>query len=165
MTEFDVPKEAKPSFYLTHILPLLLRNRVVLFEGFGNRLAFDPVPFDIQVLSFADGVHQLYLGRDCGFHICVFSLYRCILNHIKKRCLKRHVCRFFQRLRCRCNFHALRFLPNLQDLGLLIAQRMRENHPRWGPINDDFNFNENSHLAGIFPIKYSVHGCDSRIFP
>lgn len=50
MTEFDIPKEAKPSFYLNQVLPLLLRTRVVLFEGFGNRLGFDPVPFDIQVL-------------------------------------------------------------------------------------------------------------------
>lgn len=36
---------------------------MVLFEGFGNRLAFDPVPFDIQVLSFTDRVHQLYFGQ------------------------------------------------------------------------------------------------------
>ena len=49
MTELDVPKESKPSFYLKYILPLLLKTRVVLFEGFGNRLAFDPVPFEIQV--------------------------------------------------------------------------------------------------------------------
>lgn len=113
------------------------------------------------------GFTNFILVRNCGFHICVFSLYRFImhLEPHRKRCLKQLVCRFFQRLRCRCNFHALRFLPNLQDLGLLIAQRMRENHPRWGPIDDDFNLNENSHLAGILSINYVLHGCDSNLFP
>ena len=52
MTELDIPKESKPSFYLKYILPLLLKTRVVLFEGFSNRLAFDPVPFDIQVFFY-----------------------------------------------------------------------------------------------------------------
>ena len=106
------------------------------------------------------GFTNYILVRSYGFHICVFMH----LGPHQKRCLKRHVCWFIQRLRCRCNFHALRFLPNLQDLGLLIAQRMRENHPRWGPIDDDFNTNENSNLAGIFPIKYSLRRCDSNLF-
>ncbi|XP_024400936.1 O-fucosyltransferase 8 isoform X1 [Physcomitrium patens] len=100
MTEFDIPKEAKPSFYLNQVLPLLLRTRVVLFEGFGNRLGFDPVPFDIQ------------------------------------------------RLRCRCNFHALRFVPELQKLGKVIAERMRDKHSRWGPSDDEFHVDVNKYLAG-----------------
>ena len=49
VTDMEIMKEAKLSFYITHILPILLRNRVVHFFGFGNRLTFDPVPFDIQV--------------------------------------------------------------------------------------------------------------------
>ena len=49
ITDMDVTKEAKPSFYVKHILPILLRNRVVHFYGFGHRLSFDPVPFHIQV--------------------------------------------------------------------------------------------------------------------
>jgi hypothetical protein len=53
VTELDVPKEAKPSFYLKHILPLLIKTRVALFEGFGNRLGFDPVSSDIQVFFFS----------------------------------------------------------------------------------------------------------------
>jgi hypothetical protein len=67
VTELDVPKEAKPSFYLQHILPLLLKTRVVLFEGFGNRLAFDPVPFDIQVF-FCNSEHFRHPLADlsCG---------------------------------------------------------------------------------------------------
>lgn len=48
----DVMKEAKPGFYMKHILPILLKNRVVHFVGFGNRLAFDPIPFDLQVDIF-----------------------------------------------------------------------------------------------------------------
>lgn len=49
VTDIDVMKEAKPGFYMKHILPLLLKNRVVHFFGFGNRLAFDPIPFQLQV--------------------------------------------------------------------------------------------------------------------
>jgi hypothetical protein len=66
-----------------------LKTRVVIFEDFNERLAFDSVSFDIQ------------------------------------------------RLRCRCNFHALRFTQELQKIGKLIAERMRDEHPRWGPRNDD----------------------------
>lgn len=43
-------KEAKPSFYRKNILPLLLRNKVIHFLGFGNRLAFDPIPSQLQVV-------------------------------------------------------------------------------------------------------------------
>lgn len=42
-------KEAKPEFYKEHILPILVKNRVIHFVGFGNRLAFDPMPFKLQV--------------------------------------------------------------------------------------------------------------------
>lgn len=49
MTDVDIVKEAKPGFYLKHILPILHLNRVVHFVGFGNRLASDPVPFELQV--------------------------------------------------------------------------------------------------------------------
>lgn len=30
-----------------------------------------------------------------------------------------------QRLRCRCNFHALKFAPEIQKLGSLLVQRLR----------------------------------------
>lgn len=49
VTDLDVMKEAKPEFYMKHILPILLKNRVIHFVGFGNRLAFDPLPFELQV--------------------------------------------------------------------------------------------------------------------
>ncbi|KAJ6401987.1 hypothetical protein OIU84_014126 [Salix udensis] len=48
VTDVDVPKESEPVFYLKNILPILLKNRVVHFVGFGNRLAFDPIPFQLQ---------------------------------------------------------------------------------------------------------------------
>lgn len=51
MTDVDIAKEAKPSFYLKYILPLLMKNRVVHFVGFGNRLASDPIPYHLQVLD------------------------------------------------------------------------------------------------------------------
>lgn len=91
VSDMDVMKESKPSFYTTYILPILLRNRVVHFYGFGNRLSFDPVPFDIQ------------------------------------------------KLRCKCNFHALKFIPKIQRTGALLVERMREKTTRWGPevVQDD----------------------------
>ncbi|KAF4379245.1 hypothetical protein G4B88_010639 [Cannabis sativa] len=88
ITDEDIRKEAKPSFYLKNVLPILLKNGVVHFLGFGNRLAFDPIPFQLQ------------------------------------------------RLRCRCNFHALQFAPKIQETGALILQRLRhhESHPG-GPLD------------------------------
>ncbi|KAH9329534.1 hypothetical protein KI387_001642, partial [Taxus chinensis] len=105
VTDMDIMKEAKPSFYITHILPLLLRNRVVHFVGFGNRLTFDPIPFELQ------------------------------------------------RLRCRCNFHALRFIHKIQETGALLVQRMREHGQRWGPLDQ--------HLMGeVLPDKHVNEGKD-----
>ncbi|CAA0193541.1 unnamed protein product [Arabidopsis thaliana] len=77
VTDIEVMKEAKPDFYMTHILPILLKNRVIHFVGFGNRLAFDPLPFELQ------------------------------------------------RLRCRCNFHALNFVPRIQETAALLVKRLR----------------------------------------
>ncbi|KAG6419194.1 hypothetical protein SASPL_121408 [Salvia splendens] len=48
VTDSDITKEAKPSFYMKYILPILHLNRVVHFVGFGNRLASDPVPHKLQ---------------------------------------------------------------------------------------------------------------------
>ncbi|XP_020582068.1 uncharacterized protein LOC110025761 isoform X2 [Phalaenopsis equestris] len=83
ITDAEIMKEAKPSFYVKKILPILLKNRLVHFTGFGNRLAFDPIPFDLQ------------------------------------------------RLRCRCNFHALRFVDKIQETGALLVQRMRRHMINW----------------------------------
>ncbi|KAL9263444.1 O-fucosyltransferase 15-like protein [Drosera capensis] len=49
VSDDDTVKEAKPSFFRKYIKPLLLQNRVVHFIGFANRLAFDPIPFQLQV--------------------------------------------------------------------------------------------------------------------
>ncbi|KAJ8761326.1 hypothetical protein K2173_001382 [Erythroxylum novogranatense] len=87
VTDADVRKEAKPSFYMKNILPIVLKNRVVHFIGFGNRLAFDPIPFDLQ------------------------------------------------RLRCRCNFHALQFVPKIQQTGALLLQRLRKHAVHPGPLD------------------------------
>ncbi|CAK9140955.1 unnamed protein product [Ilex paraguariensis] len=87
VTDVDIVKEAKPSFYLKYILPILHLNRVIHFVGFGNRLASDPIPFQLQ------------------------------------------------RLRCRCNFHALRFVPNIQETGALLIQRMRQNATHSGLLD------------------------------
>ncbi|GLU22838.1 hypothetical protein SLE2022_388830 [Rubroshorea leprosula] len=82
ITDSDIEKEAKPTDYLRIVLPLLLRNGVVHFLGFGNRLGFDPLPSNLQ------------------------------------------------RLRCKCNFHALKFAPKIQQVGSLLVKRIRENGAR-----------------------------------
>ncbi|CAH2038179.1 unnamed protein product [Thlaspi arvense] len=87
VTDADVMKEAKPEFYTQHILPVLLKNRVIHFVGFGNRLAFDPMPFELQ------------------------------------------------RLRCRCNFHALNFIPRIQETGALLVKRLRNSGPYPAPLD------------------------------
>ncbi|KAB1213020.1 hypothetical protein CJ030_MR5G013074 [Morella rubra] len=83
VTDADLVKEAKPVDYIRNILPLLLRNGVVHFLGFGNRLGFDPLPSELQ------------------------------LN-------------LLQRLRCKCNFHALKFVPKIQQVGSLLVRRIRK---------------------------------------
>lgn len=50
ITDADLLKEAKPADYIRSILPLLLRNEIVHFLGFGNRLGFDPLPSKLQVI-------------------------------------------------------------------------------------------------------------------
>lgn len=53
ITDADIAKEATPREYVEKILPLLLRNGVVHFLGYGNRLGFDPLPSELQVENFA----------------------------------------------------------------------------------------------------------------
>ncbi|XP_051124927.1 O-fucosyltransferase 8 isoform X3 [Andrographis paniculata] len=78
VTDADLAKEATPDEYIKNILPILLRNGVVHFLGFGNRLGFDPLPAELQ------------------------------------------------RLRCKCNFHALKFVPKIQKTGSLLLKRIRK---------------------------------------
>ncbi|XP_022954884.1 O-fucosyltransferase 2-like isoform X2 [Cucurbita moschata] len=105
VTDADVVKEAKPSFYLKNILPIINKNKVVHFLGFGNRLAFDPLSFELQ------------------------------------------------RLRCRCNFHALRFVPKIQETGALLLQRLRQQESYPGPLD--------KHLVGPFA-KSTMNGNKAR---
>lgn len=49
ITDNDIRKESTPDYFLQVVFPLLLKNGVVHFFGFGNRLAFDPLPLDLQV--------------------------------------------------------------------------------------------------------------------
>ncbi|KAL4627165.1 hypothetical protein ACB092_05G148300 [Castanea dentata] len=78
ITDADIVKEAKPVDYIRSVLPPLLKNGVVHFLGFGNRLGFDPLPSNLQ------------------------------------------------KLRCKCNFHALKFVPKIQQTGSLLVRRIRK---------------------------------------
>ncbi|GFP89617.1 uncharacterized protein at1g04910 [Phtheirospermum japonicum] len=79
VTDADLPKEATPDEYIKNIFPILSRNKIVHFLGFGNRLGFEGLP-----------------------------------SHL-------------QRLRCKCNFHALKFVPKIQKTGSLLVKRIRKN--------------------------------------
>uniref|UniRef100_A0A453R8E1 O-fucosyltransferase family protein n=1 Tax=Aegilops tauschii subsp. strangulata TaxID=200361 RepID=A0A453R8E1_AEGTS len=65
-------------------------------KGFGNRLSFDPIPFQLQ------------------------------------------------RLRCRCNFHALRFVHKIQETGALLVERLHGHMPHLSPLQDNLL----GHFAG-----------------
>uniref|UniRef100_A0A0E0L9U8 O-fucosyltransferase family protein n=1 Tax=Oryza punctata TaxID=4537 RepID=A0A0E0L9U8_ORYPU len=102
VNDTDVMKEAKPSLYVKKILPILLKNRVIHLVGFGNRLSFDPIPFQLQ------------------------------------------------RLRCRCNFHALRFVHKIQETGALLVERLHGHRPHPSPLEDN--------LLGHFASKSVLKG-------
>lgn len=34
--------------------------------------------------------------------------------------------KYLQRLRCKCNFHALKFVPKIQEVGTLLVRRIRK---------------------------------------
>ncbi|CAH9055427.1 unnamed protein product, partial [Cuscuta europaea] len=78
ITDADISKEAAADEYLKTVLPLLQRNGVVHFLGFGNRLAFHSLPSQLQ------------------------------------------------RLRCKCNFHALKFVHKIQEAASLLVTRIRK---------------------------------------
>ncbi|CAH9076586.1 unnamed protein product, partial [Cuscuta epithymum] len=78
ITDADISKEAKAEEYLRTVLPLLQRNGVVHFLGFGNRLGFHSLPPQLQ------------------------------------------------RLRCKCNFHALKFVHKIQETASLLVTRIRK---------------------------------------
>ncbi|XP_072978305.1 O-fucosyltransferase 15-like [Typha angustifolia] len=110
VTDAEVMKESKPSFYVKKVMPILLKNRVIHFVGFGNRLAFDPIPFELQ------------------------------------------------RLRCRCNFHALRFVHKIQETGALLVRRMQHHRPYSTPLEHNLlgQFTDKAVLDGkkMVPAKY-----------
>ncbi|XP_071715023.1 O-fucosyltransferase 8 [Rutidosis leptorrhynchoides] len=78
ITDADISKEATADEYIDKILPILSKNGVVHFLGYGNRLGFDPLPSELQ------------------------------------------------RLRCKCNYHALKFVPKIQEIGSLLIRRIRK---------------------------------------
>ncbi|KAM7500689.1 hypothetical protein LguiA_025103 [Lonicera macranthoides] len=102
ITDADIAKEATPSEYVEKILPLLLHNGVVHFLGYGNRLGFDPLPFELQ------------------------------------------------KLRCKCNFHALKFVPKIQEAGSLLIRRIRKYNVKRNMLDEQLlgNFMPNVPLTG-----------------
>ncbi|CAL5412371.1 unnamed protein product [Camellia sinensis] len=102
ITDADIPKEATPADYLKTVLPLLLKNGVVHFLGYGNRLGFDPLPFELQ------------------------------------------------RLRCKCNFHSLKFVPKIKHAGSLLIKRIRNNDAARSMLDKQLlgNFISNIPLEG-----------------
>ncbi|KAL8113114.1 hypothetical protein AgCh_020441 [Apium graveolens] len=112
ITDADIPKEATVLDYLKIVLPPLLKNGVVHFLGFGNRLGFDPLPSELQ------------------------------------------------KLRCKCNFHALKFVPKIQEAGSLIIKRIRKTDVSTNLLDKQVlgNFISNApseeHSSEGSPLKY-----------
>lgn len=78
ITDADLVKEATPADYIQIVLPLLLRNGVVHFLGYANRLGFDPMPSNIQVKQFYLGcavqstnVQAISPFSECLFYTCL----------------------------------------------------------------------------------------------
>ncbi|CAI5973640.1 unnamed protein product [Closterium sp. NIES-65] len=71
------------------------------FHGFLNALASDPMPLHVQWV--------------CSLH------FQCFLTSLASHALPLHI----QRLRCRCMFHALTFLPAVHATAQLAIQRLR----------------------------------------
>ncbi|XLS47400.1 hypothetical protein HN51_021758 [Arachis hypogaea] len=46
-SQMQIFQEATSADYIKIVLPILLKNGFVHFLGYGNRLGFDPLPFDI----------------------------------------------------------------------------------------------------------------------
>ncbi|XP_040381466.1 O-fucosyltransferase 15-like isoform X2 [Oryza brachyantha] len=66
------------------------------------------------------------------------------------------------RLRCRCNFHALRFVHKIQQTGALLVERLHGHRPHPSPLEDNLlgHFTRKSVLKGYKndPTKYlAVH--------
>ncbi|XP_061342690.1 O-fucosyltransferase 8 [Gastrolobium bilobum] len=110
ITDTELAKEATSADYIKTVLPILLRNRVVHFLGYGNRLGFDPLPSDIQ------------------------------------------------RLRCKCNFHALKFVPKIQQVGSLLIKRIRKYSARLSMLDTqllgNFIHDKENHEAARGSTKY-----------
>ncbi|KAJ1259482.1 hypothetical protein BS78_10G159100 [Paspalum vaginatum] len=71
-----------------------------------------------------------------------------------------------QRLRCRCNFHALKFVPELQQAGSLLVQRLRQVSAMQTEMDKQLfgnnmihpGFAKNHHAAAGTPSRYlSLH--------
>ncbi|KAK3007354.1 hypothetical protein RJ639_017829 [Escallonia herrerae] len=107
ITDAEIPKEASTHEYVDIILRLLLRNEIVHFLGFGNRLGFDPVPSELQ------------------------------------------------RLRCKCNFRALKFVPKIQEVGSLLIRRIRKHDATRSMLDKQLlgNFISNVPLKGHDTIR------------
>ncbi|KAL8032436.1 hypothetical protein ABFS82_13G095000 [Erythranthe guttata] len=102
ITDSDLAKEATPDEYINNILPILLRNKIVHFLGFGNRLGFEQLPSRLQ------------------------------------------------KLRCKCNFHALKFAPKIQKTGSLLVKRIRKYGTERSMLENQLL---GSFISNVVPIK------------
>ncbi|KAI5079751.1 hypothetical protein GOP47_0005230 [Adiantum capillus-veneris] len=105
---------------------------------FGSYKLGDDIPFDEKLLqdlppesARAVGIVPRSPGvsmfPSCNMHNCVVNVYLGKENTLP---VPSHI----QQLRCKCNFHALNFLPDLQDAAALMISRMREQDDGWDPM-------------------------------
>ncbi|CAI5958947.1 unnamed protein product [Closterium sp. NIES-64] len=100
VSEKQFPREVPLQLFL-RLVPLMRRVGLLHFHGFLNALASDPMPLHVQWV--------------CSLH------FQCFLTSLASHALPLHI----QRLRCRCMFHALTFLPAVHATAQLAIQRLR----------------------------------------
>lgn len=66
-----------------------------------------------------------------------------------------------QRLRCRCNFHALKFVPELQQAGSLLVQRLRQVSAMQTEMDKQL-FGNNMLDPGFAEKNHAIAGTPSR---
>lgn len=74
-----------------------------------------------------------------------------MLRHIA--CAKKRFSWLLQKLRCKCNFHALKFVPKIQKVGSLLVKRIRKHDAARSTLDKQLigNF-----MSGVPPKRHDV---------
>lgn len=111
----NIPKYAPAQFYIDNVLPRVKEKKIMALKPFVDRLGW-VVCFNwcvSYIFPTHNHVHQ-------GQYIC-----QCWLNLSFLFTRYDNVPQEINRLRCRVNYHALKFLPEIENMADLLVSRMR----------------------------------------